>query len=71
MTTSDPDTMGPYDLSGHVALVTGANHGIGAKTAVALARCGAAVMVTYLRMSDPEDFPEPCRSNRAKGAEPR
>lgn len=33
-----------------VALVTGANHGIGAATAVALARSGADVAVTYLRL---------------------
>jgi 3-oxoacyl-[acyl-carrier protein] reductase len=58
----------PYDLSGHVALITGANHGIGAATAKALASCGASVLISYLRMSDPHDFPEVYRSNRAKDA---
>jgi 3-oxoacyl-[acyl-carrier protein] reductase len=58
----------PYDLRGHVALITGANHGIGAATASALARCGASVLISYLQISDPEDFPEPYRSNRAKDA---
>jgi hypothetical protein len=58
----------PYDLSGHVALITGANHGIGAATASALARCGASVLISYLQISDPEDLPEPYRSNRAKDA---
>ena len=55
----------PYDLNGHVAIVTGANHGIGAATAKALAGCGASVLLSYLRISDPEGFPEPYRSNRA------
>jgi 3-oxoacyl-[acyl-carrier protein] reductase len=59
----------PYNLSGHVALITGANHGIGAATARALASCGAAVLITYLRISDPDDFPEPYRSNRAGAAD--
>lgn len=41
-------------LEGRVALVTGANHGIGAATAVALAERGADVVATYLRTGDPE-----------------
>ncbi len=36
-------------LAGRVAIVTGANHGIGAATATALARRGADVAITYLR----------------------
>jgi 3-oxoacyl-[acyl-carrier protein] reductase len=41
--------------SEHVAIVTGANHGIGAATALALARRGCAVLCTYLRVEDPVD----------------
>ncbi len=41
-----------FDLSGHVALVTGANHGIGAATGLELARAGAKVALTFLRLSD-------------------
>jgi 3-oxoacyl-[acyl-carrier protein] reductase len=38
------------DLSGHTALVTGANHGIGAATARTLAASGAAVLLSSLRL---------------------
>lgn len=40
-------------LDGKIALVTGANHGIGAATAVALGREGADVAVTFLRAPAP------------------
>jgi 3-oxoacyl-[acyl-carrier protein] reductase len=61
----------PFDLNDHVAVVTGANHGIGAATATQLAARGAAVVVSYLRIADPEDagVPETYRRNRAAGAE--
>jgi 3-oxoacyl-[acyl-carrier protein] reductase len=41
--------MDKMPLSGRTALVTGANHGIGAATAVALAERGADVAITFLR----------------------
>jgi len=57
----------PLDLSGHVALVTGANHGIGAATAVRLAANAARVLITYLRIDDAPDpgTPESYRQARA------
>ncbi len=42
--------MSTRPLAGRVAVVTGANHGIGAATAVRLADLGADVLVSYLRM---------------------
>lgn len=59
------------DLHGHVAIVTGGNHGIGASTAKALAACGTSVLVSYFRLNDLPDpgTPDIHRVNRAKGAD--
>jgi 3-oxoacyl-[acyl-carrier protein] reductase len=53
------------------AIVTGANHGIGAATAAALAAQGAAVICTYWRLRDAVDpgIPQAYRDHRAAGAE--
>jgi 3-oxoacyl-[acyl-carrier protein] reductase len=57
--------------AGHIAIVTGANHGIGAATAVALAARGCAVLCTFWRVSDSVDpgIPQPYRDRRAGGAD--
>lgn len=59
-------------MSGHTAIVTGANHGIGAATALALGRRGCAVLCTYLRLDDQPDpgIPQVYRDHRAGSAEP-
>ncbi len=49
-------------LQGRVALVSGANHGIGAATAAELARLGADVAITYLART-PEDHEDEHRSD--------
>jgi 3-oxoacyl-[acyl-carrier protein] reductase len=58
-------------MDGHTAIVTGANHGIGAATALALAGRGCAVLCTFLRVD--EDAPglgAAYRANRARDAAP-
>jgi len=68
---SEPIRPPTFDLGGHVAIVTGGNHGIGAATACSLAACGARVLVSYLRLEDESDpgVPETYRVNRARDAE--
>lgn len=56
----------PLPLSNMTALVTGANHGIGAATAVALAERGADLAITYLRIGDPDRAGE---YNRARSSD--
>src|SRR5262245_58118339 len=57
-------------LEGRVAVVSGANHGIGAATAAELARLGADVAVAYLAYADSEHDPgrsSAYREQRAQG----
>ena len=58
-------------MNGHTAIVTGANHGIGAATAVALAGRGCAVLCTFFRIGDPPDsgVPQAYHDHRAAGAD--
>jgi 3-oxoacyl-[acyl-carrier protein] reductase len=69
MSASTPENR--PDLRSHVAIVTGANCGIGAATARTLAARGDRVLLTYLRMDDPPDpgIPEAYRQGRGADAE--
>src|SRR5262252_2674088 len=58
-------------MAGHTAIVTGANHGIGAAAAVALARRGCGVLCAFLRVDDPDDpgTPQAHRDHHARDGE--
>jgi 3-oxoacyl-[acyl-carrier protein] reductase len=61
----------PGSKVGHTAIVTGANHGIGAATAVVLGQQGCAVLCTFLRAelrADP-GVPQAYLDNRARSAD--
>jgi 3-oxoacyl-[acyl-carrier protein] reductase len=57
---------------GHTAIVTGANHGIGAAVAATLADRGCAILCTYLRIDDPAGpgLPAAYREHRAQDGSP-
>jgi 3-oxoacyl-[acyl-carrier protein] reductase len=64
-----PPPLAEGGLAGRVALVTGANQGIGAATARLLAARGAAVLLTYLRLPSQPDPGLPERYWRARAGD--
>jgi 3-oxoacyl-[acyl-carrier protein] reductase len=68
----NPEAFEPaLGLTGHVAIVTGGNHGIGAATARLLAARGARVCISFLRLRHEVDpgIPQRYRDQRAADAE--
>jgi 3-oxoacyl-[acyl-carrier protein] reductase len=63
------DSLRSADAAAHVAIVTGANHGIGAATSVALAGAGCAVLCAYWRVEDPSDAAVPGAYHRHRAAD--
>ena len=63
--------MAEASMRRHTAIVTGANHGIGAATALALGRRGCAVLCTFLRIDDAADpgTPQAYRDHRGQDAD--
>lgn len=59
--TQDHDIMGRFDLSGQVAVVTGAGRGIGAGIATGFAQAGADVVVAARRTAEIEDVAQRLR----------
>ncbi len=64
--------MAQASMESHTAVITGANHGIGAATALALGQRGCAVLCAYLRIDAPADpgTPDAVRDRRRQDAGP-